>query len=214
MKHPAQLRTFSIGTETVDLFVPDPDSLATAYNKEKKAATFYYWAKVWPAALGLCKFLQERLSYIIQKNVLELAAGPGLPAIFSSAYAKQVCISDVEPAAVELVQQTVHHHQLKNVTCQIIDWSDLSTISIPDIVLLSDINYDPSQFKFLLQAIHFLLDQQCTILLCTPQRLMAKDFILQLLPYCIEQADVTIELDGVYTTVTVFVLKTDHPTEF
>jgi predicted nicotinamide N-methyase len=207
MTHPAILKTFFIGNKAVEIFVPNPDDLVAAYKKQENGATSLYWARVWPAAIGLCNFLNDNLSYIANKRVLELAAGPGLPGIFCAEYAKQVCISDVEPEAVALVERSVAHLQLKNVKCLVIDWNDLATVSIPEVVLLSDINYDPAQFDQLLLAVHFLLDKQCTIILSTPQRLMAKDFINQLLLFCKEQAEVEGETDGVKTIISVFVLK-------
>lgn len=207
MTHPAILKTFFIGNKGIEIFVPNPDDLIAAYKKEEKGATSLYWAKVWPAAIGLCNFLQNNSSYIINKNVLELAAGPGLPGIFCAEYAQQVCISDVETEAITLIEQSVAYLQLKNIECLVIDWNDLTTILIPEIVLLSDINYDPAQFDQLIYAIHFLLDKQCTIILSTPQRLMAKDFINQLLPFCNEQTEVEVGMDGVKTSISIFVLK-------
>lgn len=207
MTHPSILKAFFIGNKVVEIFVANPDDLTEAYKKDEKEATSLYWAKVWPAAIGLCNFLQDKLSYIYGKNILELAAGPGLPGIFCSEYAQTVCISDVEPGAVALVQRSVAHHQLKNIESLIVDWNDLTAVSIPDIVLLSDINYDPSQFDQLLRTIHFLLDKQCVILLSTPQRLMAKDFINQLLVFCKEQREVEVEMEGRKTNISIFVLK-------
>jgi len=201
------LQTYIIGNQSIQLFVPDPVRLKKDYKKQSAASASLYWAKVWPAAIGLCYFLQDNPHYITNKKVLELAAGPGLPGIFAASLASSVCISDIEPAAITLMQQSVTHHQLNNVSCKVIDWNNLANEPIPDTVLLSDINYEPAQFKNLLQAIEYLLNKQCTIILSTPQRLVAKEFINQLLVYCIEQSSFDVELDNKETAVSVFVLK-------
>ena len=201
------LQSFLIRNKSIGIFVPDPDELVEEFKTQKRAPTAFYWAKVWPAAIGLCTFLQDNLHYIKNKNILELAAGPGLPGIFSAAHASSVCISDVEPKAVALVQQSVALHQLTNVCCQVIDWNDLTGVTIPETVLLSDINYEPTQFKKLFTIIDYLLINHCTIILSTPQRLMAKDFINQLLMHCKDQATVDVEMDGKQTAISVFVLK-------
>ena len=172
-------------------------------NPEKDFAE----AKVWPAAVGLCIFLQNNLHYIKNKKVLELAAGPGLPGIFCAAYACQVCISDIKPQAVALARLSATQHQLENISCRVIDWNDLQDVPLPEVLLLSDINYEPSQFEQLLSVIHYFLDNQCTIILSTPQRLMAKDFINQLLLFCEEQTETEVELEGQKTNISVFVLK-------
>lgn len=206
MQHPLILKDFPAGTKRIRLYVPDPVSIAADYKQDNKTAAAYYWAKVWPAAIGLCHFLQEEPAYIEHKKVLELAAGPGLPGIFAAAYASSACISDIVPEAVALAQQNVILHQLHHVECRVIDWNDLSGISIPDTVLLSDINYDPVQFEGLLKAIEFLKAKQCTIVLSTPQRLMAKEFIGQLLPFCKQQTTVDVEVDGQPAAISIFVL--------
>lgn len=205
--YPTILKTYYIGTTPLEIFVPDPVSLVAQYKKENKGAGFLYWAKVWPAAIGLCTFLHNNLSYIEDKKVLELAAGPGLPGIFCATYAKQVCISDIEAEAVAMIQQTITHHQLKNTECSILDWNNLIQVPIPEIVLLSDINYNPAQFEELLLAVNYLLSNGCCIILSTPQRLMAKDFIQQILVFCKEQTEIEVEMENGKTNISVFVLK-------
>lgn len=206
MPHPAILQQFLINTQAIEIFVPDPVFLKDEYKSKQANADSLYWARVWPSAIGLCIFLQENLQYIKDKNVLELAAGPGLPGIFLAPYAQQVCISDIEPQAVALMQQSAIHHQLKNVSCGVIDWNDLQDVPLPEVILLSDINYEPAQFKQLLLVIHYFLDKRCTIILSTPQRLMAKEFINQLLVFCKEQTVIEVNLEDRKTTISVFVL--------
>ena len=206
MQHPAILQQFLINTQAIEIFVPDPIVITEAYKNKQAGSASLYWAKVWPAAVGLCIYLQDNLHYIKDKNVLELAAGPGLPGIFLAPYAQQVCISDIEPQAVTLAQQSVVHYQLKNVSCRVVDWNDLQDIPIPEVVLLSDVNYEPAQFEQLLLVIHYLLDKQCTIILSTPQRLMAKEFINQLLIVCKEQTAIEVKLEEKKTNISVFVL--------
>ncbi len=205
MYSPPVLQTFFINDKGIEIFVPD--SLPLKETHRNKNVASLYWAKVWPAAPGLCVFLHNNLHYIKNKNVLELAAGPGLPGIFCAAFACQVCISDIEPQAVALMQQTVVHHQIKNISCRVIDWNNLHNVPLPEVLLLSDINYEPSQFEQLLSVIHYFLNNQCTVILSTPQRLMAKDFINQLLLFCKEQTETEVEMEGQQTIISVFVLK-------
>ena len=207
MAYPPVLQTFFIGNKSLEIYVPDPASLITAYKKEKKEASSFYWAKVWPAAIGLCTFLANNLHYIQNKKVLELAAGPGLPGIFCAPYAQAVCISDIEAEAVALIEQSINHHQLKNTKSCIIDWNNLAPIPPPEIVLLSDINYNPAQFEELLVAINYLLSKKCTIILSTPQRLMAKHFITELLVFCKEQIEIEVGLENTRVNINVFVLS-------
>ena len=75
-----------------------------------------------------------------------------------------------------------------------------------DAILLSDINYEPNAFATLKTLVFSLLHQGKTILLSTPQRLMAKDFIHLLLPVCKQQEERTVYAEETQTAITILVL--------
>lgn len=207
MSYPALLQPVLINKQRIDIFVPDNQFILAAYKNGEAGFDSPYWARIWPAAIGLCSFLQEHLHYIQNKKVLELAAGLGLPGIFSAAYAQQVCISDKEMAAVALIEQSIQHHKLTNTSCRIIDWNHHDDIDTPEVLLLSDINYEPAQFTQLLTVINHFITADCTILLSTPQRLMAKDFINELMIFCKEQSSIMVPEEAGQAAVSVFVLS-------
>jgi predicted nicotinamide N-methyase len=194
------LQSFFIGPGEVQLVVPDAGEPLQSEHSP-------YWGKVWPAALGLCKFLQNNLHYIQKKKVSEIAAGLGLPSVFTAPHAAEVYCSDIEPAAVDLIKKSVMHNKLGNVHCFVAGWNDLDTAIIPDILLLSDVNYDPLQFEELLKVLEHYLTQRCTIILSTPQRLMAKPFIEKLLQYCVQQEEVMVAENNIETAVSIFVME-------
>jgi predicted nicotinamide N-methyase len=187
---------FTFGAGTLKLFVPIND-------REVQSAVSPYWAKVWPAAIALCQFLQSNLHYIKNKTVAELAAGLGLPSLFAAQYAIHVYCSDVEPAAVELIKKSAAQNSFKNITCFQKNLANFYGEKIPDTLLLSDINYDIQQFDILHKMIQYYLQNGCTIILSTPQRLMAKGFVEQLLKWC--KCQEQIDTNGVYTSI--FVLQ-------
>ncbi len=196
----AILQTFTIQHQQIKLYVPTS-------NNQGQNIHSPYWAKVWPAALGLCYFLQNNLHYIHQKKVSELAAGLGLPSIFAAEYAAQVYCSDIEPAAVDLIQQSLLYNKLSNVQCAVAGWDELDNTVIPDVILLSDVNYEPEVFDGLLKVIEFYLLHNCTIILSTPQRLMAKPFIEKILTYCKKQDEVILSEEK-NNAISIFVLQT------
>lgn len=207
MPHTEILQHFLIGNQRIEIFTPDYSRLKDDYKNGQSNSIPPYWSRVWPAAIGLCLFLQDNLHYIKSKRVLELAAGLGLPGIFCAQYAHQVCISDIEPQAVELARQSAMHNKLVNVDCRVIDWNYLQEVAVPDVLLLGDINYEVAQFEKLLSVISYFLANRCTIILSTPQRLMAKDFITPLLVYCKEQTATAIEQENQKADISIFVLK-------
>jgi methyltransferase-like protein 23 len=166
-----------------------------------------YWAKLWPASLGLCQFLSATPILIQNKIIVEMAAGLGLPSLYAASLAHHVYVSDIEPQAVEMVKQSAAHNQLNNISSYVIDWNSPDFSIIPDTLLLSDINYEPGEFAKLLVMINFYLNKDVAVVLSTPQRLMAKSFINQLLPYCRQQAMYTIALENTFTDISVFVFR-------
>jgi predicted nicotinamide N-methyase len=194
------LQSFLINDQQVALFVPENPSSSPHVHSP-------FWAKVWPAALGLCYFLQNHLHYIHQKRVTEIAAGLALPTIFAAPHASKIYCTDIEPEAVNLAHQSVLHNNLTNVECAVADWNDFAEMQIPETLLLSDVNYEPVQFEKLLVLINFYLKNHCTIILSSPQRLMAKPFIERLLPFCSQQYEIMVEEKGVKTAVSIFVLS-------
>jgi hypothetical protein len=68
------------------------------------------------------------------------------------------------------------------------------------------VNYSPASFPVLFDTICSFLEAGATIILSTPQRLMAKEFITRLLPFTIQQDEVITEL-GVAISIFVYSKK-------
>ena len=205
-----RLESISIGKYTVELFVPDPKTVQEDYRRQilKDGDTpFPYWTKIWPAALSMTEFLSGNTHLIQNKKVLELAAGLGLPSLYSARYANEVCCSDYLPEAVAVMQQSAKHNQLPNMQCMLLNWNHLPEDLIADTLLLSDINYDPIVFEALYLLIQFFLNKGSTVILSTPQRLMAKPFIDRLAVFCIQQRELTVLHLNMPVLTMVMVLK-------
>jgi predicted nicotinamide N-methyase len=158
----------------------------------KKETHFPYWAKLWPSAIAMCQFITANRKLVANKTVLELAAGLGLPGLLVAHLAKEVTISDYAPEAVTIMQTSVVLNELTNINCRELNWYALPPDLATDVLLLSDINYDPSAFEVLYKVLLGFLNKGTTIVLTTPQRLMAKPFIEWLLPYCIQKEELEI----------------------
>lgn len=195
--------TILVDEQNVELYIPDAQDVLSYYQHNKEEA---YWTKLWPASLGLCSFLNEHSHLVNDKTILELAAGTGLPGIYIAPLVKQVTITDKSPLATDCVQQSVNRLQLQNVQCITMNWLDAPQHTLPDLVMLSDVNYDPESFEGLKTTIHHYLNNHIPVIISTPQRLVAKSFISQFLPYCHIQWHKTIQQEDAETEVSVFVL--------
>ncbi|AHF17952.1 class I SAM-dependent methyltransferase [Niabella soli] len=196
-------KAFAIGDRSLEIYLPSSDYIQQAYQHNKNAA---YWAQVWPAAIGLCLFLQQHPQYITSKQVLELAAGLGLPGLYAATLAQHVVISDKEALAAAYVKKSAAHLQLENVTAIALDWQDAVTLPLPDVVLLSDVNYEPAVFAELKKVIDHFLQHKVAVIISTPQRLVAKPFITTLLPHATLQWSTIVTFNNTETDVSVFVL--------
>ena len=175
---------------TIDLFVPNAQEVQQIYFQQKQVQAevpFPHWTKLWPAALAMSDFIYSHPELVKDKKVLELAAGLGLPSFVTARYAKEVCCSDYLEEAVVAMRTTIQHLQLSNVTSELLDWNHLPNDLTTEVLLLSDINYDPEQFDQLYLVLQRFIQQGTLILLTSPQRLMAKPFIEKLLPLCKQQ---------------------------
>jgi len=168
MNFTKQLQTFQLNDGSFELFVPVQSEIQQAYLQQKalgENVDFPYWAKVWPSAIGLSIFLQQHPQLLHNKNVLELAAGLGLPSLVAANYANSVCCSDYVQAPLNFVQASANYHQFTNIQYQIINWFAMPPTITTDVLLLSDINYEPAAFAILLEMINYHYTKHTTTLI-------------------------------------------------
>lgn len=202
-------RTFTFGDQTIQLILPDAASVQqhyTASGVQDKTPVFPFWSKLWPASVGLCEFVAAQPHYIKDKTILEIAAGLGLPSLLSSQSARQVVCTDIVPEAIDFAQQSAILNKVTNMQCSVLDWNNANKLHC-DTLLLSDVNYNSAQFEKLYHVIHFFLEKGATVIISTPQRLMAKPFVERLLQFCAERSEYIIVEEQNQTVVSVLVLK-------
>lgn len=215
MDYRLQLQHFTFNEVNIGMYVPDAAHMQQWYLQQKAidaGAIFPYWSKVWTAAYALAAFITAHPCYIENKKVLELACGLALPSLVAAKYASHIWSSDNVPNAAEVVKKSVTYNGFKNVTAAVLDWEKLSPEIVADVILLSDINYEPERFDALYNLLSLFLHNGTTIILSTPQRLMAKPFIERLLPFVIQQenTDVQEHDTAAITPAAVFVLRSNQ----
>jgi predicted nicotinamide N-methyase len=203
-----EVQEIDMAGRKVKLCVPEPAKVRQWWRKEKdKGHPFPYWSQVWPASIALARYLVQHPGFIAGKEVLEIAAGLGLPSMVAAPVAWKVTCTDYIPEAVEAARKSAEQNGFANMDFRVLDWRHLPPDLRYDVLLLSDVNYDPGQFEVLENMLTDFLYKKVTILLCTPQRLFAKDFVSGLLKWCIQSAETTVNHMGEEVTVTVLVLK-------
>jgi methyltransferase-like protein 23 len=198
-----------IGDNTISLYIPDPILVREEYLSKKKTdpdTDFPYWSQLWPAATGLSIFLDKHQEYIKDKIVLEIGAGVGLPSFFAASIAKEVIATDYLPVIVECLQATANYNKLTNFKTALLDWNTITTLPTVDVLLISDINYDPLSFDVIQEVLEKFIEQGTTVLLATPQRLMAKYFLNRLETKCLYKEVVIVEKEKAEVAISVWVL--------
>jgi predicted nicotinamide N-methyase len=207
MQYPVHLT--QIGAEKA-IYIPAYEAVKAIYAallESDPATPFPYWAKVWPSAIALLDVLQKHPNWIKDKNVLELGAGIGLPSLMMAGITKSIQISDYNIEAVELLRKNIEHLQLENAEALKLDWNALPEAIHPEVLILSDVNYDPTQFDALISLIEKFILQGSTVILSTPQRIMASPFVLALSTFIIADYVELVDENGVNQEISILVLS-------
>lgn len=177
MRYPTHLTPINAD---LSIYIPDYEQVRIIYEALIKAnpnETFPFWAKLWPSSIAMVQYLKANPNWVIGKDVLEIGAGIGLPSFTIAGFAKSIQVSDYSAEAVELMKTNIELLQLHNVQALELDWNRVPNSIKPDVVLLSDVNYNPSEFDGLLQLITKLIALGTIVILSTPQRIMASPFV-------------------------------------
>ncbi|XP_059621256.1 histone-arginine methyltransferase METTL23 [Phlebotomus argentipes] len=127
-----------------------------------------YSSYTWPSAPILSLFLWKRRASLTKKRILELGSGTSLPGILAAKCGAQVTLSDrtTLPKTLAHIQRCCQLNNLtpgKDIAVKGLSWGlllnsifDLGPI---DLIIGSDIFYDPSVFEDILVTVAFLLEQ-------------------------------------------------------
>ncbi|QES90256.1 class I SAM-dependent methyltransferase [Rhizosphaericola mali] len=195
----------------INVCIPNLATLKLKYEnslQDNPNINFPYWGQIWESAVALSDFIVDHPALFYDKKILELAAGLGLPSFVVSNFAQKVICSDYAKASLNYSEQTKLLNGLENVDIMQIDWNNIPSHLQPDIVLISDLNYEPQYFEELYFVLIALLNRGIKIFLATPQRLLAKPFIEKILEFAKHQEERQVRiLDKKIEWITIFQLE-------
>ncbi|MET0635235.1 MAG: hypothetical protein ABWZ25_04355 [Chitinophagaceae bacterium] len=192
---------YEFGSESIQLVVPDPEQVKLAYrvtNGNDKP----YWTAVWPSAEAICRFLVEHPWLVSGREVWEPGAGLALPSMLAARYASLVRCSDIYQPAVDCMQASAILNGAVNIIAERADWNQLPPITA-EVVLLSDVHYEPGEFESVFQMIQGFLDAGASIILGSPARITSSVFYDRIKGNVKKQVEYQVRL----TTVSVLVLS-------
>lgn len=198
--------TYHFEDTSITLVIPDEQWLQKKW-KEQVFNVFPFWGKSWPAAEALAGFLVKHHHYVQDKRVLELAAGLGLPSLVAARFAGEVTSTDYLKEPLKLIKASAQLNHIANLQTGILNWHDLPDDIDTDVLLLSDVNYDPTAFEALDNMLEYFISKNVLVILSTPQRIMAKSFIEKWMPYQKLQEEQTILHMGEEVRISTMILS-------
>ncbi|KAM9457735.1 histone-arginine methyltransferase METTL23 [Clarias gariepinus] len=118
---------------------------------------------VWPCAVVLAQYVWNTRETIQRKHVLELGAGVSLPGIVAAKCGAHVTLSDSaeSPLCLKNSRRCCELNDLPEVPVVGLTWGEISPAlrSLPpiDIILGSDVFYEPQDFEDVFVTLSFLL---------------------------------------------------------
>ena len=164
---------FLPGKEIKLYITADFEALITDLEDEEQVPC---WAAVWPAAYGLAHHIWEHINFSSGEEVLELGAGMGLPGIVCGLKGACLTLSDFNPLALEMAQYNARANGVEP-ELLLADWRRFPEEKQFDIIIASDILYDPKLNPSLGPIFHKNLRSGGRVFIAHPQRQATYDFI-------------------------------------
>lgn len=203
--HICNTTAIEIAGMELELLLPDLEKVRKNYFSMKQSA-FPFWAMLWPSAKALGAFIVDNKELLKNKTVLEIGAGLGLPSLVAAKFAREVICTDLFPEGLIIAKKNAELNGIQHLHTRVFDWN---SEDVPDAELIigSDISYDPLQFQQLEKQISAWLSNGKTIILSMPQRLQTVPFVQAIESYIRQRREFEMEEEGRKVFVSVFVLR-------
>jgi ETFB lysine methyltransferase len=171
-------RTVSLGGRDVELLSPaNADDLISEddYVKDERLP---YWADLWPSAQILAREVREMR--LAGERVIELGCGLGLVAIAATLAGAQVTATDYYDDAVLFSTLNVAEATGAVIEARMVDWTAMpSDLGRFDVVLSSDVLYEPRYAALVASAITTTLRRGGEAIVADPGRIACADFLAE-----------------------------------
>lgn len=144
---------------------------------------------VWPCAVVLAQYLWFHRTSLQGKAVLEIGAGVSLPGIVAAKCGAQVTLSDSSelPHCLEISRQSCRLNHLPQVLVLGLTWGHISKelFDLPpqDIILASDVFFEPEDFEDILTTVYFLMQKNPKVQFWSTYQVRSADWSLEALLY-------------------------------
>ncbi|MEJ1269264.1 methyltransferase-like protein 23 isoform X1 [Cricetulus griseus] len=148
-----------------------------------------YGMYVWPCAVVLAQYLWFHRRSLPGKAVLEIGAGVSLPGILAAKCGAKVILSDNSelPHCLDICRQSCQLNHLSQVQVVGLTWGhitkDLLSLPPQDIILASDVFFEPEDFESILATVYFLMQRNPKVQFWSTYQVRSADWSLEGLLY-------------------------------
>lgn len=169
-----ELRDVLLAGRSFRLFVPARlETLLGAVEGETD--TVPYWGRLWPAAEPAARAVLGWAPWRVGSEILELGSGVGLVGLAALARGDRVLFSDVSEAALETCRINARRNGFSAPRARLLDWREPADLQV-DVVLASDVLYDPALHEPLLETIDAALRPSGIAWIADPGRHASREF--------------------------------------
>ncbi|MBT3194837.1 MAG: methyltransferase domain-containing protein [Verrucomicrobia bacterium] len=129
-----------------------------------------YYADLWPSAEALGQHLVSTYSSLSNMRVIELGCGLGLPSILCAKLGAEVTATDFHPDNAPYFTRNAAANNVPDITYRQMDWAIPDFPRQFDMVIGSDLLYEPKQIVSLTRCVLSLLAPRGTFILADPGR--------------------------------------------
>ncbi|KAM9638314.1 histone-arginine methyltransferase METTL23 isoform 1-T1 [Morphnus guianensis] len=162
---------------------PPPSAILGAFQ----VLDSQYGMYVWPCAVVLAQYLWVHRRSLPGKRVLEVGAGVSLPGVLAAKCGAEVTLSDSEelPQCLRNCRRSCLLNGLPHVPVLGLTWGrvspELLSLAPVDIILGSDVFFDPKDFEDILTTIYFLLEKNPHAQFWTTYQVRSADWSIEAL---------------------------------
>ncbi|XP_063816505.1 histone-arginine methyltransferase METTL23 isoform X2 [Pseudophryne corroboree] len=148
-----------------------------------------YGMYVWPSALVLAQYIWFHRTLLAGRRVLEVGAGVSLPGVVAAKCGADVVLSDSAalPQCLENCHRSCAQNNLAGIPVIGLTWGEISPdlLTLPpiDIVLGSDVFYEPKDFEDIFVTVHFLMERNPKATFWTTYQVRSANWSIEALLY-------------------------------
>lgn len=168
-----------------------------------------FWAELWPASLGLTRYLSNNRNLLQGRSGLELGAGIGLAGIAARLAGAKLIQTDYVEDALQFIRFNSLRNGLAEPELLLADWRRFPQVGKFDFILGADILYEKTLHQALAGIMANALKSDGLVLLADPGRDYALEFVLGMMDrgWSVNQARVPVIYENITHQIDIYQLR-------